>query len=115
MPPKSDSKDSKRVQQLNKTGFPPQPPQENLTFFCRLGPNQVLQLGRKHPLLIDVLSLKWPLKVAARGSECGAIVAVIACCSTCATVALRVSDRVNDGRSDSHHRALLSRIWDGRG
>lgn len=43
----------------------------------------VLQLERKHPLQIDVLSLKRWRKVADRGSKCGAIVAVIACRSTC--------------------------------
>lgn len=62
--------------------------------------NHVLQLERKHPLQIDVLSLKRPLKVADRGSKCGAIVAVIACCTALVAAvaeALRDSDRVNDG------------------
>lgn len=45
--------------------------------------NHASGLERKHPLQIDVLSLKQPLKVADRGSKCGAIVAVIAYCSTC--------------------------------
>lgn len=76
--------------------------------------NRVLGLERKHPLQIDVLSLKQPLKVADRGSKCGAIVAVIACCRTCGgsrRETLRDSDRVNDGRPDSHHQPRCAQIY----
>ena len=83
---KSDGKDSNREgnysgHRFHKTHSP--------CSYCRkISPllslsNHVLQLERKHPLQIDFLSLKRPLKVADRGSKCGAIVSVIACRSTC--------------------------------
>lgn len=115
MPLKSDGKDSKgecnnSSHRFDKTDSPCSRCRK-ISSLLSLS-NHVLQLERKHPLQIDVLSLKRPLKVADRGSKCGAIVAVIACCSTCGG-SRRGSKRLGQSEwwPDSHHQPLCARIY----
>lgn len=116
MPPKSDSEDSKSPTTQQNWLSPVASVGKSRLFVVWAEPRSSVG-KKKHPPLIDVLSLQRPLKVTARRSKCGAIVAMIACCGTCVTVrvTLRGSDRVNDGRSDSHHQPLCLYIWDSWG